>query len=372
MIDVICGARPNFMKIDSVLRNLPAGIERRLVHTGQHYDDGMYRSFFEQLGLPTPDVDLGVGSASLSVQTARIMIEYEKAVLSAGSGIELVVVVGDVNSTLACSLVAARFGIPVAHVEAGLRSFDRDMPEEINRILTDQIAELLLITSPEAEQNLISEGKRSNRIVMVGNPMIDTLLRLLPEARERVRAGQEPSLLAEGGPYGLVTLHRPSNVDDPDRLERILEAFGRMSELRFIFPAHPRTRRSLERTGLLDLVPANLQLLSPMGYLGFLSLQDRAAVVVTDSGGIQEETSVLGVPCVTLRRNTERPITISLGTNCLCPEPEDLPEAVEERMSARPAEPPSIPLWDGRSGERISGAISEFLDSGNGWKGTGE
>lgn len=349
MIDIVCGARPNFMKVDPIVRNLDPGTSYRIVHTGQHYDHIMSQSFFEQLELPSPDLNLEVGSASITVQTASIMERYEEVVIERAPA--SVVVVGDVNSTLACSLVAVRYGIPVIHVEAGLRSFDRAMPEEINRVLTDQIAELLLITSAEARDNLLSEGKSSQSIRLVGNPMIDTLMRLLPRAMSSEEAPVE-------GPYCLVTLHRPSNVDDPERLQEILEALGSLEGLRVVFPAHPRTQGNILAWKLE--VPSGILMGEPMTYLQFLRAQAGAEVVITDSGGVQEETSVLGVPCVTVRTSTERPVTLELGTNVLCPDVSGLKEAVEERIENRPDTPPEIPLWDGKAGTRIAAAIEEF------------
>jgi len=350
MIDVICGARPNFMKVDPIVRNLDPGIGVRIVHTGQHYDHIMSQSFFDQLRLPPPDLNLEVGSASITAQTAAIMERYEEVV--ADGAPVAVVVVGDVNSTLACSLVAVRYGIPVIHVEAGLRSFDRRMPEEINRVLTDQIADLLLITSAEARDNLLAEGKSSRSIKLVGNPMIDTLKRLLPEAM----SSEEPPV---GERYCLVTLHRPSNVDDPERLMRILEALGDLEGLRVVFPAHPRTRASILSWRLE--VPSSVLVGEPMTYLQFLRAQAGAAVVITDSGGVQEETSVLGVPCVTVRTSTERPVTLELGTNVLCPVVSELKDAVISQMEKRTGSPPEIPLWDGKAGGRIAAAIEEFI-----------
>lgn len=352
MIDLICGARPNFMKIDPILRNLDSGIKTRLVHTGQHYDHEMSQSFFDELGLPKPDINLEIGSASTTVQTAEIMKSYEKIIQETPP--ELIVVVGDVNSTLACSLVAVRYSLPVVHVEAGLRSFDRTMPEEINRILTDRLSNLLLITSPEARDNLIAEGCPESCIRMVGNPMIDTLLRLLPEARKKSCSMPETD-------FGLVTLHRPSNVDDPSRLRKILDAFASMSELEFIFPVHPRTRKNMLVSGVSEEIPENVKIVEPMGYLEFIKHQENSVVVITDSGGIQEETTVLGKPCVTLRKNTERPVTIEKGTNILCPEPGELPTAVAVQISGNPTESVEIPFWDGLAGKRISMEISGFL-----------
>lgn len=350
MIDLICGARPNFMKVDPIVRNLDKGLHARIVHTGQHYDHLMSQSFFDELQLPPPDLNLEVGSASITVQTAEIMRRYEEVVEKEAPA--AVVVVGDVNSTLACSLVAVRYGIPLIHVEAGLRSFDRTMPEEINRVLTDQIAGLLLITSPEARDNLLSEGRSSHMIKLVGNPMIDTLLRLLPRAMSE---GEPPAR----GPYCLVTLHRPSNVDDPERLQELLDALGSLEGLQVVFPAHPRTLGNI-RNWELD-VPGNIRMGDPMTYLQFLRAQASAAVVVTDSGGVQEETSVLGVPCVTVRTSTERPVTLELGTNVLCPDVSLLREAIGERMDSRPQSPPEIPLWDGKAGIRISTAIEDYI-----------
>lgn len=350
MIDIICGARPNFMKVDPIVRSMEEGLEARIVHTGQHYDHIMSQSFFDQLELPEPDLNLEVGSASSTAQTASIMLKYEE-VLRKGLP-RAVIVVGDVNSTLACSLVAIRHGVPVIHVEAGLRSFDRTMPEEINRVLTDQIAELLLITSVEARDNLLAEGKSSQMIKLVGNPMIDTLRRLLPVAMSREQPPADE-------PYCLVTLHRPSNVDDPERLGGLLEALGDLENLQVVFPAHPRTLRNIQDLGLE--VPSNILVGEPMSYLQFLRAQTSASVVITDSGGVQEETSVLGVPCVTVRANTERPVTLELGTNTLCPEVSGLKEAVRAQMEKRPVQPPEIPLWDGKAGERIAAAIEEYI-----------
>ncbi len=348
MIDVVCGARPNFMKIDPLVR--AASFPYRIVHTGQHYDHSMSGSFFEQLGLPMPDVSLGCGGGSISSQTARIMEAYEPVMLR--NLPEAVVVVGDVNSTLACSLVAVRHGVPVIHLEAGLRSFDRTMPEEINRLLTDQIASLLLITSPEARDNLLSEGRPESSVIMTGNTMIDTLLRLLPLTDD---------IPVPSGDFALVTLHRPGNVDDRSKLCRIMAAFGEL-ELPLVFPAHPRTLKNIREWGLA--MPTNLTLVPPMTYLAFIAHQRRSAVVITDSGGVQEETSVMGIPCVTVRPNTERPITCLIGTNVLCPEPGDIPAAVAERLASRGSAHRDIPFWDGAAGRRSADAIERFLQGG--------
>jgi len=350
MIDIVCGARPNFMKVDPIVRNIDSALELRIIHTGQHYDHMMSQSFFDELELPRPDINLGVGSASITAQTASIMTRYEDVIID--STPDALVVVGDVNSTLACSLTAVRYDIPVIHVEAGLRSFDRDMPEEINRVLTDQLAELLLITSPEARDNLLAEGKSSEAVRLVGNPMIDTLKRLLPVAiTEREPVCEEP--------YALVTLHRPSNVDDPVRLSGVLDSLGSLDGLKVIFPAHPRTMNRIEEWGIV--VPERISMREPLSYLNFLRAQAEASVVITDSGGVQEETSVLGVPCVTVRTSTERPVTLELGTNTLCPDVTLLPEAVSCQMSSRPETPPEIPLWDGKAGIRIAASIEKFV-----------
>jgi len=350
MIDIVCGARPNFMKVDPIVRNVDPSFEIRIVHTGQHYDHIMSQSFFDELGLPRPDINLEVGSASITVQTANIMRKYEEVILERMP--DALIVVGDVNSTLACSLTAVRYGVPVVHVEAGLRSFDRHMPEEINRILTDQLSDLLLITSSEARDNLLAEGKTSEAIKLVGNPMIDTLLRLLPAA---MTAGERISEV----PYALVTLHRPSNVDDPARLSTVLESLGDLEGMRVIFPAHPRTLDHIEEWNIP--IPDSISIGRPLSYLSFVRAQVEASVVITDSGGVQEETSVLGIPCVTVRTSTERPITLELGTNVLCPDVSELKEAVTRQISNRPDSPPEIPLWDGKAGVRIAASIEKFV-----------
>jgi UDP-N-acetylglucosamine 2-epimerase (non-hydrolysing) len=350
----IAGARPNFMKVAPVLRALAErGVDASLVHTGQHYDPAMSAAFFSDLGLREPDVHLEVGSASHAVQTARVMERLEPVVGEREP--DLVVVVGDVNSTLAGALVCAKLGVAVAHVEAGLRSFDRTMPEEINRVLTDQVSDLLFTTSPEAETNLLREGVRADRIHFVGNPMIDSLERHL----ERARASDVTERLGLAGrPYGLVTLHRPSNVDDPDVLAGVLGALADVArEIPLIFPAHPRTVKMIERFGLSDLV--GISMIEPVGYLDFLRLMADARLVLTDSGGIQEETTVLGVPCLTIRDNTERPITIEMGTNRLVgSDPERIrSEALAALKGPRP-EAGRPPLWDGKAGERIADVVA--------------
>ena len=362
----VAGARPNFMKVAPVLRALgERGIDNVLVHTGQHYDPSMSAAFFDDLGLPEPDVHLEVGSGSHAEQTARVMERFEPVLLEREP--DLVSVVGDVNSTLAAAIVAAKLWIPVGHVEAGLRSFDRTMPEEINRVLTDQVSDLLFTTSPEAEENLAREGVDAARIHFVGNPMIDSLERHL----ERARGSK--SLDALGvvpGGYALVTLHRPSNVDDPGTLRGILDALRAIAkDMPVIFPAHPRTVKVMRSNDLGTLVdlsggPAStgaVSCIEPIGYVDFLALMAEARLVLTDSGGIQEETTILGVPCLTLRENTERPITISMGTNRLVgSDPDAIVTAASEALELPRLAPVRPPLWDGKAGERIADAVVEW------------
>jgi UDP-N-acetylglucosamine 2-epimerase (non-hydrolysing) len=312
---VVAGARPNFMKVAPILRALrAAGHEGMLVHTGQHYDARMSESFFQDLDLPDPDYHLGVGSGSHAVQTARVMEAFEPVLREVSP--DWVVVVGDVNSTVACALVAVKLkeamGVRIAHVEAGLRSGDWRMPEEVNRVLTDRLSDLLLTPSRDAEPNLSAEGIPSERIRFVGNVMIDTLLHQLPRARARDYPGE---LGLTRGAYAVATLHRPSNVDDPEDLQTALEALARVARNRpVVLPIHPRTRKNVDRFGL-DSVLEALTVVPPLGYREMVSLLDGAAVVLTDSGGLQEETTALGIPCVTLREQTERPITLTEGTN---------------------------------------------------------
>jgi UDP-N-acetylglucosamine 2-epimerase (non-hydrolysing) len=351
----VVGARPNFMKAAPVIRALAArSIPQVVIHTGQHYDEKLSEVFFRDLGLPQPDLNLGVGSGSHAGQTAALMIELEKAFAALDPA--LVLVYGDINSTLAATIVAAKLGRPIAHVEAGLRSFDRTMPEEINRVVTDVLADLLFTTSPEAETNLVREGVDPSRIHFVGNPMIDTLLANLDRfdvTAARARLGLE-------GRYGVATLHRPANVDDPATAGRIVAAVRGVAELvPLVIPLHPRGRATLEAAGLGD--DPRVHVVEPLGYVEFMSLVRGATVVVTDSGGIQEETTVLGVPCLTLRPNTERPITISHGTNRLV-EPDDVVAAVRAVLDgsvALPGEPP--PLWDGAAGPRIALIVERWL-----------
>jgi UDP-N-acetylglucosamine 2-epimerase (non-hydrolysing) len=351
----VVGARPNFMKIAPIAHRLALvpGVRHVLVHTGQHYDANMSKVFFQDLGIPEPDIHLGVGSGSHAQQTARVMMQFEEVVLREQP--DLVIVVGDVNSTMAATLVAAKLGVPVAHVEAGLRSFDRTMPEEINRIVTDSIADLLLTPSRDGDENLRREGVAPERICFVGNVMIDSLLASLPKARA-TRAFERYGL--RHGNYCLVTLHRPSNVDDRATLEGLLHLLGRIAaRLPVLFPIHPRTRKMIEEFAIEHRGPG-LQLAEPIGYLEFLALEDGARLVLTDSGGIQEETTVLGVPCLTLRNNTERPVTVSDGTNRIVgQDPETIWTAVQEVLDADRG-PGRVPeYWDGRAAERVVAAV---------------
>lgn len=346
------GARPNFMKVAPVMHEMaqyPREFEQILVHTGQHYDTLMSRVFFEELGLPRPDVNLEVGSGSHTWQTAQVMSRFEPVVEEISP--DWVVVVGDVNSTLACALVCSKMGIGVAHVEAGLRSYDRSMPEEINRLLTDQISDLLFTPSSDADENLLREGVAEEKVHFVGNVMIDTLVRLLPKAQ-----AQWPGLRERFGlqRYLLVTLHRPSNVDEIEGLKGILEALSEISnEIAVLFPVHPRTRRRIHDFGLQEAAQG-VQLLEPFGYLNFLALQAHADLVLTDSGGIQEETTYLGVPCLTARPNTERPVTIRSGTNQLVESSRHaLVEAIRGRLAAEKVPRRVPPLWDGHTAKRI-------------------
>lgn len=356
---LVVGARPNFMKIAPVFQKLssyPEEFQLLLVHTGQHYDSKMSDVFFDDLGLPKPDVFLGVGSGSHAVQTAQTMITFEKVLLEHLP--DWTVVVGDVNSTLACALDSAKLGIRVAHIEAGLRSRDRSMPEEINRILTDHISDLLFTPSRDGDANLLDEGIPTERICFVGNVMIDSLRRFEGYASQ-TNALESAGLHA--GEYGLVTLHRPTNVDDPRQLESILNALERIQKtLRLAFPVHPRTRKMLTDFGLMDRVKRmpELILIDPVGYKEFLQLERNAKMVLTDSGGIQEETTVFGVPCLTLRENTERPVTIECGTNVLVGLSEE--RIIEEALNIvnGKGKKGGIPeAWDGHAAERIAQAF---------------
>ena len=347
----VAGARPNFMKIAPLMKALaerPGRFETTLVHTGQHYDQAMSASFFQDLGIPEPDVNLGVGSGSHGAQTAQVLTKVEALLLERPP--HAVLVVGDVNSTLAATLAAVKLHIPVAHVEAGLRSGDREMPEEINRVLTDAVSDWLFTTEADAEKNLLREGIDPERIHFVGNVMIDTLL----AHRERAlgldtleRLGLEPR------GYAVLTLHRPSNVDSPDSLRRLFEVLDRLHEtLPVVFPVHPRTAKAIEQH--LGGRRPSLQMTEPLGYLDFLRLLTDARMVLTDSGGIQEETTALGVPCLTLRESTERPVTVTEGTNTIVgTEPEAIEAAIEKVRKSPPPTGRQPPLWDGRAAVRI-------------------
>jgi UDP-N-acetylglucosamine 2-epimerase (non-hydrolysing) len=365
---LVVGARPNFIKIAPVMRALRAAdvFDLMLVHTGQHYDAAMNDVFFAELALPDPDVHLGVGSGSHAAQTAAVMQAIEPVIERAAP--DLVVVVGDVNSTLAAALVATKKGIPVAHVEAGLRSFDRAMPEEINRVLTDQLAELLFTTEPEAKRNLAREGIAAAKVFFVGNVMIDSLLHALPRAvpPERLfeRHAADRLLRAQNGGFAAATLHRPANVDDPDALRALLATFAAIAaRLPLVLPLHPRTARAIEQHGLAPLLDhPHLLIVPPQPYLVMLGLLKGARLVLTDSGGIQEETTALGVPCLTLRESTERPITVTQGTNRVVgTEPAAILAAVEEILATGGRRSRMPPLWDGRAAERIARHLADYF-----------
>ncbi|MEM3658727.1 MAG: UDP-N-acetylglucosamine 2-epimerase (non-hydrolyzing) [Candidatus Hadarchaeum sp.] len=358
----VVGARPNFMKVSPIMREMakyPQKFNQILVHTGQHYDDEMSQVFFDELDLPRPDVYLGVGSGSHAEQTAKVMLAFEPVLLEQKP--DIVLVVGDVNSTLACALVCSKLGVKVAHVEAGLRSFDRTMPEEINRVLTDQIADLLFTTERSANENLLREGVAQDKIYFVGNVMIDSLLR----NKERALALDILNRYdLKPRAFALLTLHRPSNVDVPDVLAGIIDALEEIqSRLPIIFPAHPRTMRRIQEFGLEGKIArmSNLRVIKPLGYLEFLNLMANARLVLTDSGGIQEETTILGIPCLTLRDNTERPVTILQGTNTLVgTDPGRIVAEAFNVLSGRAKVGRMPELWDGHASERIVGILKEL------------
>lgn len=359
-IHVIVAARPNFMKVAPVYHALAADslFSVKLLHTGQHYDSSLSDQLMAELSLPAPYCNFHIGSGSHAQQTAKVLTKYESFLQEDRP--DLCIVPGDVNSTLACSLAAVKLNVPVAHLESGLRSFDRTMPEEINRVLTDQISSILWTPSEDADVNLLAEGIPRERISRVGNCMIDSLVALLPNIRKRRMCEQ---FALQPQEYCVVTLHRPSNVDNHERLEAITEQLCVLAESsQIVFPVHPRTLVSLERTGLLAKLDNldSITLTGPLGYLDFLSLVESAKAIVTDSGGIQEETSYLGIPCLTLRPNTERPVTCSLGTNRLV-EPESLVMAYDEALSVGKTDRTAIPLWDGKSGSRIARDIKNRL-----------
>lgn len=363
-LDLVAGARPNFMKLAPVVRALAKhqAFACRIVHTGQHYDASMSDVFFQELGIPKPTVHLDVGSGSHGAQTARILERYEAHLVANPAA--ATVVFGDVNSTIACALAAAKLSVPVVHVEAGLRSFDRAMPEEINRVLTDAISDLLLVSEPSGVENLQREGVAASKVQLVGNVMIDTLFHHLDAAR----ALDVPATIGLAGQrYGVVTLHRPSNVDDPATLSRLVSLLRELGQsIPLVFPVHPRTAAVAARAGFGDrLEPGDtaLRCLGPQSYLGMLSLVSNAAVVLTDSGGLQEETSVLGVPCLTLRENTERPVTVTVGTSRLVGNDESkIRAAFADVVAGRWRPPAPIPMWDGKAGERIGRTILEWLN----------
>ena len=363
----VVGARPNFMKVAPVLEAVRTRASDRydavLVHTGQHYDANMSDVFFADLDMPPPDRFLGVGSGSHAEQTGKVMVEMER--LFAEIKPDLVLVAGDVNSTLATTLVAAKAGIPLAHIESGLRSFDRAMPEEINRIVADEFSRYCFVTEPSGLANLDHEGIAKDRVFYVGNTMIDSVVKYLPKARARF-ADLATTFGIERGNYALATLHRPSNVDEPQQLKKFVALFRDMSSFakRILFPIHPRTRKRLEEFGLAAEVASipGLTLIDPVGYLDFLALQQGAALILTDSGGVQEETTALGVPCITLRENTERPVTVEHGTNELLGL--DMPRVVEfaRRAFSQSWKPSRVPeLWDGHAAERILNVLNENL-----------
>ena len=361
IIHLVVGARPNYIKANPVFQRLEEldKFDLVLINTGQHYDDNMAAIFIEELGMKTPDINLDVGSGTHGFQTAKILAAYEEVLLETSS--DLVVVFGDVNSTIACSLAATKLQVPLAHVEAGLRSFDRSMPEEVNRVLTDRLSTLLFTTSPEAKNNLNKEGISSVGIHFVGNTMIDSLVQWQSHfAKSTIRND-----LGLVGDYALMTFHRPSNVDDEDSLKKLIKAIIDVAErLPCIFPVHPRTRNKLENIGLLDTLQKNdnIFLIDPIGYIDFMHLQQHAVIVLTDSGGIQEESTFFGVPCLTVRENTERPITTTLGTNKLIGiDYERIRHEVDLVLAGNSKEHTIPDLWDGKAANRISAIIDDYF-----------
>jgi UDP-N-acetylglucosamine 2-epimerase (non-hydrolysing) len=360
VLDLVVGARPNLVKVAPLIRELQheAQLKFRLIHTGQHYDTRMSQEFFDVLEIPHEHVNLEVGSSSHAKQTASIMERFEDCVLSKRPS--MVVVFGDVNSTMACALVSAKLEIPIAHVEAGLRSFDRSMPEEINRVVTDCLSDVLLASEPAGVANLLNEGHSDKEVHLVGNIMIDSLLRYVPICSSRdtyAHYGLSP------GKYALLTLHRPSNVDAPETLRSLWACFNDLSKVvPIIFPAHPRTVQKLKELNLLSNRAPDFHVTDPVHYMDVLCLQKNARFVMTDSGGIQEETSVLGVPCLTLRKNTERPITVSQGTSTLVGNsPQQIQQCAQDILENRYKKGGDIPLWDGKTARRVVSSIKEFL-----------
>jgi UDP-N-acetylglucosamine 2-epimerase (non-hydrolysing) len=359
----VVGARPNFMKVAPIHRSFQKYeklVEHIIVHTGQHYDFAMSDAFFKDLELPVPQYYLGVGSGSHAEQTARIMVEFEKVCYEINP--DLVIVVGDVNSTIACALTAVKLGIKVAHIEAGLRSFDRTMPEEINRKATDSICDYCFVTEESAIRNLTSEGFSSDKIYFVGNTMIDSQIHAIPKSKESSIVNE---LELQAREYVLVTLHRPSNVDEPNKLKELLDIFAELSKFRkIVFPVHPRTRKNLEYFGYNEYAEkiSGLKLIEPLGYIDFLALMLGCDFVITDSGGIQEETTALGIPCLTIRTTTERPVTCEIGTNTLIqPDYHSIVEALKNTIEL-PRRIGKIPqFWDGMAGERLVDIIINKL-----------
>jgi len=357
----VVGARPNFMKVaplyDEFLNY--ENINHKICHTGQHYDEKMSKVFFEELELPKPDFYLGVGSGSHAEQTAKIMIEFEKVLLLENP--DLVLVVGDVNSTIACTLTAAKLKIKTVHVEAGLRSFDREMPEEINRLLTDSIADLLFVTEKSGMENLVKEGVSSEKVFFVGNVMIDSLKKYITKASGSMLLN---NLKLNGNNFVLVTLHRPSNVDNFEQSNKLVNLLNKIAEIRkIVFPIHPRTIKNWTDFGILSKLNSNIILTDPIGYLDFINLIKNAELIITDSGGIQEESTYLGVQCITLRNSTERPITVDVGTNQLLGEDLSKAEVAAFEVLNGKIKEGNIPeLWDGNAAKRISKIISNFLN----------
>ncbi len=357
----VVGARPNFMKIAPIAAALQeTAVRLTIIHTGQHYDHALSQSFFEELSIPRPDMNLEVGSGSHAEQTAAVMLRFEKACIDLKP--DRILVVGDVNSTLACSLVAAKLHIPVDHVEAGLRSFDRRMPEEVNRVVTDVLSDYLLTTGYEADENLKREGIPEDRIIPVGNTMIDTLLKMLPRARRRPVL-QDLNLVGQG--YVAMTLHRPSNVDDKETLTGLVDVIDSIQQrLPVVFPIHPRTRKTTQQFGLFDRLRnmKQLRLIEPLSYLDFLCLYSQSKLVLSDSGGIQSETTCLKIPCLTLRDTTEFGVTVDQGSNYLVGnKQENILEVLEAVLAGRGKDARDIPLWDGHTAERIRDHLQDRM-----------
>ena len=361
-IILVVGARPNFMKIAPIYAELQSrGQELILLHTGQHYDDNMSKVFFDDLGMPKPDIYMGIGSGSHAYQTGTVMIEFEK--ICQEKDPSMVVVVGDVNSTVACTIVCAKMGIPCAHVEAGLRSFDRDMPEEINRILTDSVADLLLTPSPDGDEHLRAEGIAEERIIRVGNVMIDSLYSNLTRAES---SSIQDDLGLEND-YSILTLHRPSNVDDEGTFAGIisaLEVIGK--EIQIVFPMHPRTEKMAKQFSLYERIASipRIKITGPIGYLDFVALMSKSKLVLTDSGGLQEETTALGIPCITLRENTERPITVTEGTNTIvgC-DPELIKSTALDALTTGGKSGRIPEMWDGKTAHRIADVLINYIEN---------